>query len=242
MKPADRFEHDVADHINSFDNVTAKRPKVSTKYSDVLIEMATKRVWLEVKMGHADNLGNTRVFYNGQHWDGSRDKNGNLTPLKEFCINTLNAHDHPKKFVDDLRSFSGMDTMMVPTTRGGLKHEHAVPLTIMKAFFEDRDRYILKEDEVDLAALVRDHYLLGKAEPAHYLQAGDDLYMIGTENPLGLPSDIPQVEGIGTFKVRVSTRSRFYEVQPEVKIRTMCNSPYSLKPGTEKKNPFDYLR
>jgi hypothetical protein len=46
---------------------------------------------------------------------------------------------------------------------------------------------------------------------------------------------------MGNFKMRIGVRSSasgFYEIQPEIKITDMPTSPYSLKPGTLKKNPF----
>jgi hypothetical protein len=71
------------------------------------------------------------------------------------------------------------------------------------------------------------------------MQAGDDFYMISKKDPLGIGSHrLPVLSGFGDFKVRVATRSDFYEVQAEIKITKMPNSDYSLKPGTRKKNPF----
>ena len=62
--------------------------------------------------------------------------------------------------------------------------------------------------------------------------------MIGKSNPLKVPNDVPLLSGTGNFKIRVSTRSAFYEVQAEIKIIKMPVSKYSVKPGTTKKNPF----
>ena len=66
--------------------------------------------------------------------------------------------------------------------------------------------------------------------------------MIGKENPLKLPDDIP-VLGVnklayGTFKMRIGVRSQYYEVQPEIKIVDMGTSRYSVMPATKKQNPF----
>ena len=240
MSAADKYEIDVAEYIQSL-AIDAKRPKVSSKYSDVLIHHKGKKVWLEVKMNHTDNLGNTRVFFDGKKWDASADEGGKLSPLKQFCVDTLNNSSDAKRFIADLEKFTGMTDIKIPTTLGGLKDPKAVPLDKMKDFFATRNRYILKLPGIDMGKLVTDHYLEGKAEPAYYMQAGDDFYMIGKKNPLGVPSDVPQVSGSGEFKMRISTRSRFYEVQPEVKIERMENSPYSLKPGTTKKNPFERI-
>ena len=114
----------------------------------------------------------------------------------------------------------------------------------MKEYFDQPgvNRYIATESNVNLGKIVTDHYLKGKAEPAYYMQAGDDFYMIGTKNPLNLPRDIPVLQGNGPFKVRIATRSQFYEVQAEIKIDSMPKSKYSCKPGTKKKNPFENLK
>ena len=127
----------------------------------------------------------------------------------------------------------------IPTTKGGLKDPDAIPLEVMRAYFAQRsNQYILNKSNVNLGELVTRHYLEAKTEPAYYIQAADDFYMIGRDNPLRLPSAIPQLKGTGDFKMRVSLRSGFYEIQPEIKITNMGTSSYSCKFGTGKKNPF----
>ena len=110
-KKADQYEKDVADYMTSL-GVPASRPKVSAKYADIAIDIqyrGKKRVWLEVKMNHTDNLGNERVFYNGKSWDGGRDKkSGKLSPLKTYIVNFLNKSDEAKSFISDLEKFSGI--------------------------------------------------------------------------------------------------------------------------------------
>ena len=242
---ADRYELDVAKYIRSL-GIDAERPSVSAKWSDIVINHPAKKsykqsVWLEVKMNHTDNLGNTRVFFDGKKWDASPEKTGGLSPLKQFCVDTLNNSADAKKFIQDLEKFSGMTGIKIATTLGGLSDPKAVPLDVMKEFFKNRNRYILKTSRMDMGKLVTAHYLEGKEAPAYYMQAADDFYMIGKKNPLGVPSDVPLLSGTGEFKMRVSTRTRFYEVQPEVKITDMPTSKYSLKPGTKKKNPFENI-
>jgi hypothetical protein len=45
---------------------------------------------------------------------------------------------------------------------------------------------------------------------------------------------------MGDFKIRIATRSEFYEIQAEVKIKRMDPhvSPFSVLAGTRKMNPF----
>ena len=236
---ADRYERDVANYINSLDDVKASRPAVSTKYSDVVLDFNGKKAWLEVKMNHTDNLGNPRVSYVSGKWQAAMP----LDPVKKFAIEYLSKSPQTKKALKDISEFSGIpvNKMVLPSTKGLLKNPNAVPYDLVVEYFKTRNQYILDVKNVDLGKLVTAHYLEAKAEPAYYMQAGDDFYMIGNKNPLGLPNDIPKVKGTGTFRMRISVRSAssgFYEVQPEIKIQDMGKSKYSVKPGTQKKSPF----
>jgi len=237
---SDKYEKDIADYLNKMPNVTAGRPRVSTAYSDVLISLeGGEQSWLEVKMNHTDNLTNPRIFYNGRKWDTTY----GMAAAKK-AVDIMNKSQEAKDFIKNIAEFSGIKNPKIPTTKTGLKDKDAVPLAKMKEFFSQPgiNRYITALPNVDLGAVVTDHYLNNKAEPAYYMQAGDDFYMIGSTNPLKLPNDIPKLSGTGPFKVRVATRSAFYEVQAEVKIAKMPDSPYSLKPGTRKKNPFKGIK
>lgn len=233
---SDKYERDVADSINAM-GVTAVRPSVGTDYPDVKLTHKNKTTWLEVKMNHTDNLSNPRVFYHSGKWQTTY-----KTPAAEAAIDILNSSPEAKRFIDALSKYTGIpkDIIKIPTTRSGLKEPGAVPLTQMKSFFSQPgvNRYIASSDSMDLGKVVTDHYTKGKTEAAYYMQAGDDFYMISNKNPLGLSNKIPVLSGHGEFKVRVSTRSEFYEVQAEIKIKKMPDSKYSCKPGTKKMNPF----
>lgn len=233
-RASDAHELAVASYINSLPSVSATRPKVNTTYSDVVIDYCGKTSWLEVKMNHTDNLGNPRVRFDGDSWFAGVDG-----PINRFSLSLLNSHPQAKAFLDELREFMGRERVVL---MGGdkLKDSDEVSISEMKKFFASRNRYIMIIEDVDLGELATNHYLYGKSEPAHYMQAGDDLYMIGDENPLGLTQDLPLLTGMGTFSMRVSTRSKFYEIMPEIKIRSMPESPYSLLPGTSKPHPFVY--
>jgi hypothetical protein len=237
---SDKYEKDIAEYLNKMPNVTAGRPRVSTAYSDVLISLeGGEQSWLEVKMNHTDNLTNPRIFYDGRKWDTTY----GMQAAKK-AVEIMNKSQEAKDFIANISKFTGIENPYLPTTKSGLKKPNAVPLDVMKEFFAQPgiNRYITALPNVDLGAVVTDHYLNNKAEPAYYMQAGDDFYMIGGTNPLKLPRDIPKLSGTGPFKVRVATRSAFYEIQAEVKIAKMPDSPYSLKPGTRKKNPFKGIK
>lgn len=234
---SDKYEEDVASFIDGLgSNLSAERPKVSAKYSDILLTLNGNSTWLEVKMNHTDNLTNPRVFWDGKKWDTTY-----TTSAAKVAVDYLNKSREAKEFIRALSKYHGdAKTIKVPTNKGGLRDKDAVPLDVMKAYFSQPsiNRYIMSVPDIDLGKVVTDHYVNGKAEPAYYMQAGDDFYMISNKNPFGVPKDVPVLSGSGPFKVRVSTRSQFYEVQAEVKINKMPSSKYSLMPGTKKKNPF----
>lgn len=244
---SDKYEVDIANEISKVDGFSAKRPKVDSTYSDILItdEASGRDVWMEVKMNHSDNLGNPRASYDGVKWVSAR-KPGEKSPLKDYIEAFLNKSKEVKQFVKDLEEYTGIKNVEIPTNKGskskgtGLFAKNAVPKDVLQEFLSKRPnkQYIVSEDKVDLGSLVTGHYLLGKSEPAYYMQAGDDFYMIGNDNPLRLAGDIPLLSGIGPFRMRVSIRSGFYEIQPEIKIAKMPDSKYSVKPGSKKINPF----
>lgn len=234
---SDKYEKDVADSVDKIPGVVAIRPPGDTAYADVKITYKKVTSWMEVKMNHTDNLSNPRVYYEKGEW-----KTTYKTPSAKAAVDILNKDPKTKKFLQEISKFSGipLKQMKIPTTKGGLKEEGAVPLHIMKKFFDQPsvNRYIANSENLDLGKIVTEHYTKGKAEPAYYMQAGDDFYRISNKDPFKLGATIPLLSGRGDFKVRVATRSEFYEVQAEIKIAHMPNSKYSLKPGTNKTNPF----
>lgn len=234
------YEIQIGKDIGSLPGVAASRPPASVKYSDVVITgyrgNKISNVWVEVKKSHTDNLGNTRVAYNGKtkKWSAS-----NQGPLAKFCVDVLNKSNEVKKLIKEIGDFANIDSPSLPTTKGGLKELNAVPLKTMREYFATRkSQYIFSKENVDLGKLVTAHYNSGKAEPVHYMQAGDDFYKLGSEDPLNLGNDIPLLKGIGSFKMRVSLRTEYYEIQPEVKITDMPDSPYSAYSASNKLNPF----
>jgi hypothetical protein len=231
---SDAYERSVATHLRR-QGIDAERPSVGTEYSDIRVTHNGKTSWIEVKMNHSDNLANPRFFFDGKSWDTTYS-----TPIARYTVEVLNSSSQAKEFVKGLRTLTGNKNLILPTTLSGLRNENAVPLDTMIEYVSNRpmSRYILKQDNVDLSSLVSQHYIQGKAEPAYYLQAGDDFYKLSNNNPLKLPNNVPQFKGTGSLNVRVSTRSKFYEIQLEAKVNNMASSPYSIMPNTHKLNPF----
>ena len=239
---SDLYEKQIAENINSIPGMEAARLSVGVEYSDVAItkynnQTLSKRQWVEVKMSHSDNLSNPRVFYKDNKWQTTY-----KTPAAKAAVEILNKSQQTKQFIKAISKFSGIpeNVIKIPTTYGGLKEPGAVPLMVMKAYFDQPgiNRYIVNNPKYPLGDLVTQHYTVGKREPAYYMQAGDDFYLVSRTNPLNLSSDIPLLTGEGDFKMRVSTRSNFYEVQAEIKIISMPISKYSIAPNTRKMNPF----
>lgn len=237
---SDLFESNIAKAINAVKGMKATRPTADTALSDVLIEKYNNkpaRTWVEVKMNHTDNLSNPRVFYADKKWQTTY-----KTPTAAAAVEILNESAEAKAFIRNIAKFSGIPVskIIIPTNKGMLKDPNAVPLDVMRKYFEQPgvNRYIANKQNSPLGELVTAHYTQGKKEPAYYMQAGDDFYMVSKKNPLGLSKKIPVLSGRGDFKVRVATRSEFYEVQAEIKIKDMPHSDYSIKPRTSKKNPF----
>jgi hypothetical protein len=241
---SDKYEKDVSDNVNKIPGITATRPVGNTKFSDVKMKKDGKETWMEVKMNHTDNLSNPRVFYKNGKWQTTyKTPSGDVNPAAKYAVDVLNESPMAKKFIKDISEMAGipLKIIKIPTTPGGLKEEGAVPLAMLLKYFNTpgMNRYIAIKENVNLGEIVTEHYTKGKAEPAYYMQAGDDFYRISNKDPFEVGSKIPLLKGYGNFKVRVSTRSESYEVQAEIKISKFeKDSEYSVKPGTKKKNPF----
>lgn len=238
-KRSDNHEKMLAEYLDGISGVRAVRSDRGTKYSDIQVSYNNASTWLEIKMHHQDNLANPRVYYQEKTW-----KTRYFTPLAGFIAGELNKSQVSREFVYSIADYAKMsrETIYIPTVKSEMTANNAVPKSVMRSFCRENETYIIKNDDYDLSSLVTTHYLEGKSEPAHYIQAGDDFFMISNTNPLGLPSDIPELTGRGKFRVRVSNRSKFYEVQGELKITSMLHSKYSILPDSSKINPFCCLQ
>lgn len=233
---SDEFEQRVANDLNKISHINAKKSNAGTKFGDVIVidKNIDVRSWIEVKMNHTDNFCNVRVFYNNG-W-----KTTYNSPIANFATKTLNKSKRAKKFINDIENFSNKHPPVIPTTKGGLEHENAVQLKVMQNYFNqpNTSKWIHINEDIDMGALVTYHYIKGKNEPVYYLQAADDFYKIGNVNPLNLPNSVPTLKGRGMFKVRISLREIFYEVQVDMRIKNMLSSDYSVLLNSHKKNPF----
>jgi len=253
---ADKREQDVANAIDASGpkGLTSKRPKVSTSYPDVLVEYKNFKgvdngIWVEVKMNHTDNLMNPRYNYVGGRWEAGASYRSDATEMldKQFneskegkrFIEGLKAHLISKGWKGDVRKLT-----LYSTKTERAKDPNSVSLELMKSYLATlTNKNIMKIGPIAIGPLVTKHYLEGKARPAYYLQSANDFYTFGKQNPLKLPSDVPEFKdkaGYNTVVLRIGDRSGNFEIQTEVKCKTLSSSPYSVLPG--KKNPFIGLK
>ena len=254
---SDARENLVAAKINDLNNqnLVAVRPRADVSYADVKVTYTpktgrAKEAWVEVKMNHTDNLGNVRISWNGNKWGTS--ERGGITPLKKFMMDLLNSgkgKESADKFLNDLAKFVGKNNkndIVVPTTLGGLALPNAVTHMQMQNFLKTKGtQYFINVADINLGKLVTAHYNSGKSAPVSYMQAADDFYLLGDLDELNLKRihpTIPKLEGEGNFKMRVGMRTKYYELQPEIKITDMGSSRFSLTGGNGRKNPFEGLK
>lgn len=235
---SDAHEESLRESLRKFKKLIVKAPK-NTKYSDIFVSSGNKQAWIEVKMNHSDNLPNPRFFYDGKSWGSTYD-----TPAAKIMVKLLNESPESKKFIGEIKAFTKIKS---PKMGSGFdKNDPSyVGLDKLRKFFAGKnDQYFFRKEGVDVAKIVAAHYTSGKAEPAQYIQTGDDFYLFGPSNPMGLPAGIPVLKGKGAVKARFSMRSSAYEIQAEIKFdtKTIQHSAYSILPGSKKKNPFDKYR
>lgn len=254
---SDKYEKDVAENIHNSapKTLTASRPRVSTSYPDVLVEYGnykgTERgIWVEVKMNHTDNMMNPRFQYVDGNWEVIPSYMSDATKkLAEIFNKSKEAQEWIKglkKYLIDQNWNGDLNKMALhSTTTARNTNKNSVPLAMMKGYLKTLStKNVCKVPNVDVGDLVSLHYLKGKAAPAYYLSSGDDFYQFGNENPLKIP-DVPKFEssaGANQVVLRIGDRSSNFEIQAEVKAKTLAKSKYSVKPGSTKQNPFKLVK
>jgi len=245
---SDKYEHDVAENINgSIKGLTATRPRRPTSYPDVEVEYGnfkgTNAIWVEVKMNHTDNLMNPRYTYANNVW---RAGDSYKSPATDILDVYFNESEEAREWIEGLKVFlvankfkGDIKKMTLYSTLKERKPDpNTVPLDMLKKYLTTTpNKNICKIPRVDVGKVVTLHYLKGKAVKAYYLSAGDDFYQFGRTNPLKIPK-VPVFLGSNTVVLRVGDRSSNFEIQAEVKLKSMAKSDYSVKPGTSKLNPF----
>lgn len=251
---SDLWEQSIAQAIDSVPGMTAVRPKVSTAYPDVQVEYGKFRgsasIWVEVKMNHTDNLMNPRFSFVHNEWITPASYE---SPATDLLCQIWNKNADAQRWIADLRTFLTQNRWkgdvrkmtLYSTKTERAKDPNSVPLDLMKKYLKTRPtKNVCKQDNVDIGELVSTHYLKGKAAKAYYLNSGDDFYQFKLSgiksNPLNIPN-VPVFKGTNVIILRVGDRSDNFEIQAEVKVRSLMDSPYSASPNTKKPNPFRFI-
>lgn len=255
---SDLHENKVAETINgTVKGMIAERPKVATSYPDVRVKYKKynrddNAVWVEVKMNHTDNLMNPRFSYINGEW---KTPDSYKSPATDLLCKIWNDNEQAQQWIIDLQLFlikekwtgdvGKMSLYSSKTERG--RDKNSVPLQLMKKFLQTLpNKNICKEDGVDVGKLVSTHYLKGKAAIAYYLASGDDFYQFklpgfSNSNPFDIPN-VPVFSGRNSIVLRVGDRSDNFEIQAEVKLKSLPHSPYSVSPNSKKQNPFKFVK
>tara|TARA_B100000676_G_scaffold235550_1_gene235292 strand:- start:273 stop:1025 length:753 start_codon:yes stop_codon:yes gene_type:complete len=242
------YEIDVAREIDNGlpEGFNATRPKVSSKYSDILIT-GPSSTWVEVKMNHTDNLHNIRYFYDDGMWQVKPDAKSRAT---DALLKEINKSPNIKDWVADIKKYMAEkysfdpDKLSMYSTKTERSQPHSVSPEQMKEYLATQPTKNIGETiNVDIGYIATLHYNFGKAEPAYYMQTGDDFYRIGGKDPLGLGNEIPLFKtGSNRIMLRVGSRTGNFELQSELKAKSVSrSSKYSVAPGTKKLNPFTLI-
>ena len=135
---ADLYEIDVASAIDDAlpEGYSAERPKVSSKFSDILIE-GPKTSWVEVKMNHTDNLHNIRYFYDDGMWQVKREAKSPATDALLKQINkSPNINDWVSKMAAYMAENHGFDPdkLSIYSTKSERSQPHSVSVEQMKEY------------------------------------------------------------------------------------------------------------
>ena len=250
---SDLHEHKVAKTINgSVKNLKAERPKVATSFPDVKVEYKNYKgdnaVWVEVKMNHTDNLMNPRFSYINGQWETPASYK---SPATDILCDYWNKNKEARAWIEGLKKFlvknkwkGDIDKMSLYSSKTErAKDKNSVSVDLMKKYLKTLpNKNICKEANVDVGKLVSTHYLKGKSAIAYYVSSGNDFYQFKLSgfrnaNPFNIP-DVPVFKGTNGIVLRVGDRSDNFEIQAEVKLKTLPHSEYSVYPGTKKINPF----
>jgi hypothetical protein len=211
--------------------------KNGVKKSDVILSISGDiDSAVEVKTNVTDNLVNPRMGYqDGWHFMvKNNDKN-----VSSFATSLMKDDDRCNKFLYRLQKYTSRSVIKLSSRKSDQNSCSFVGIEEMRQFYNDdnmADQYIYKSN-VNASEVLQGWCVGGKR--CDYIQIADNFFRLTKSDPLGLV-DVPVLGCPGTFHVRVSLRTKFYEIQPEVKLHKgeFTESPYSLQPNTNKINPL----
>lgn len=243
----DAFEKLIANNINYYFkenniNLIAQQTQKGTKYSDIEILNKNGDIisFIETKLNHSANLFSKRLNV----------RNGKFVPMSN--IDEMSESSVSKKLCDMLNNneqslnwlnLVANEVIQIPLNDLNLTSQAKISekslnwgiFKKLENYFKSKNKYILKQDKIDLKDILIDHYTSGKAFPASYIQIDDDFYKINDySDGSGFKFiNIPYLKDNiinGKCNVRLSLRSHGYEIIPELKVtEKMQKSLYSFK-------------
>ena len=233
-------ESDVASVIQESNHpqvIGAWHNKNGVKKSDVILHIEGNLFSaVEVKTNITDNLVNPRLKYDGAWEFIVKD---NAKNVGSFATSLMENDVSCNRFLYQLKKFTNRSKIKLSSRKSDQNTCVFVGIEEMKNFFASSvadNQYIYKSD-IDASKVLQDWCVDGKR--CDYIQIEDNFFRLTEDDPLGL-SHVPVLDCIGSFHVRISLRTKFYEIQPEVKLykKEFKESPYSLRPNTHKNNPL----
>ncbi len=247
---SDAYEKSIAANINDLlpDGWSATRPQADVTYPDVKITGQGQTVWVEVKMNVRDNLYNKRMGFSGGAWVPSSGEHQEIPNLIAAMLNTDAGVDAQ---IRKLAKQAGIKPSALNWTSGknvGNVSKGIPSVDDFRAIFPGKEdggvsKTIFENNNYPVSDIIEAHYSAGKAVPCPYIQIGDNFFKVGSADPLKL--NVPKIAGTGYIVVRWSPRSdnTAFEIMVEIKLTNLkSESPFSVAPGTSKKNPFAKLK
>ena len=234
-KASNARERSLIPHYDGLsEDYLIERPDVSDKYSDFKITnlITNESAWLEDKQTEQDRFMSTGVKYINGTWLFNGEQNiftKTLTPI----VNSRAQWFIDKYNITELnQNTDELFETLVKESNNGVK-KGIIKNVIVEGF----------------GKITSNYYNYGKEERCHYIQMGDNFYLMG-ENVLDLPNNIPQLKGNGIVNIRWcldtkknpdgtrTPKSLRTKTDTFFNVNTMIESNYSMKQGTKKLNPF----
>jgi hypothetical protein len=238
MHGGERFELKLCSEIEKWNNygIEVAHQGRNVKSSDINVNIdGIGSAFIEAKKAKDASLVHTRFFYRDEIWQSTYQ-----TPIAKYGIDNLNASETAKEFIEELKKFVGRSEISLAQR---LLSDCVKP-DEMRKFCSTRLQNLFKNENVDVANMLREHHTKGKIPGGNYLQLGDNFYVL-INDPLKFNNvcdpEVPVYEAVGHTAVRIMNRSKKYEIIFEMKDHSSQPSPYSVFAGANKINPFETL-
>lgn len=224
------FELACVDGISKNTDFIVEHTGNNNDTSDIFVTDKDKSFYVECKMTKTTQMASPRIYFNKTYWTNKKLELGESNPLAQYMCDMLNSNEEVKCLLSEMREYFDTDELIFPS--------RVYPPSLVKNFFKKKEtQYILDVSMNDIGKIIAQHYLKGKKFSTQYIQIGDNFYKFCTNDICGL-RDVPILSGEGYLKVRVSIRSKYVEVQPELKFINLEDSNFSILNDSKKQFPF----